>query len=229
MRGTLAGLTATTLLLLLAITGCGGSSSKSTSSAAQGTGASQTATKSSAATSTSTTPTTSTTHSTSASSATPRAALTLSSAAFQAGRPIANGEHAIADLYTCDGSGISPPVRWSGVPAGTAELFLLVLDLRGPGGSKRFFNWAVAGLKPTLRGIPAGRLPNGAVVARNGLGRSRYSLCPAKGRLHPYIVILYALPYRLAVRPGFDPNAVYEKIGGANLPEAQSGFAYRRR
>lgn len=53
------------------------------------------------------------------------AALQLSSLAF--------ADHApIPALYTADGEGISPPLQWTGVPAGAASLLLIVEDADAP-------------------------------------------------------------------------------------------------
>jgi phosphatidylethanolamine-binding protein (PEBP) family uncharacterized protein len=92
----------------------------------------------------------------------------------------------------------------------------------------RVFAWAVAGLKPTLRGLSAGSLPAGAFAGRNQLGQSGYSVCPSRGHVHNYVVLLYAVPHSLSLSAGFDPGALYARIGGAGLSQAQSGFAYKR-
>lgn len=53
------------------------------------------------------------------------AAITVSSLAF--------ADHApIPALYTADGEGRSPPLQWTGVPAGTASVVLLVEDADAP-------------------------------------------------------------------------------------------------
>lgn len=46
---------------------------------------------------------------------------------------LAFGDHApIPERYTADGEGLSPPLHWSGVPAGAASLVLLVEDADAP-------------------------------------------------------------------------------------------------
>ncbi len=42
----------------------------------------------------------------------------------------------IPKVYTCDGSDISPPLQWSGAPAGTASLVLAIEDPDAPGGGQ---------------------------------------------------------------------------------------------
>lgn len=46
---------------------------------------------------------------------------------------LAFADHApLPARYTADGAGVSPPLHWSGVPAGTAELVLVVEDADSP-------------------------------------------------------------------------------------------------
>ncbi len=53
------------------------------------------------------------------------ASITLGSLAF--------ADHApLPTRYTADGEGLSPPLQWTGVPAGTASLVLLVEDADSP-------------------------------------------------------------------------------------------------
>jgi phosphatidylethanolamine-binding protein (PEBP) family uncharacterized protein len=130
--------------------------------------------------------------------------------------------------YTCDGAGISPPVKWNGIPRRTTELVLLVLNAQ-PVHGHLFIDWAVAGLKPTLPGISAGRLPPGATVGRNSSGSvGWYPPCPEKGRMRPaaYVVKLLALPNRLAVQSGFDATTFYNTA--EEVPSRSAGFSVAR-
>jgi Raf kinase inhibitor-like YbhB/YbcL family protein len=117
-------------------------------------------------------------------------------------------EHKLPKGYTCDGEDISFPMQWSGVPNGTPELAMFVLNLR-PVNHSVFFDWAVAGISPTSHGIPTGALPPGAVAGRNSFGKVGYSICPPKGTYERYVVRLLALPHSLAVQTGFDPQKLY--------------------
>jgi phosphatidylethanolamine-binding protein (PEBP) family uncharacterized protein len=136
-------------------------------------------------------------------------------------------ERFIPRRYTCDGTDTSLPVRWSKVPRGTAELVLFLASLRP---TPTFFNWAVAGLGPASRGISAGVLPPGAVVGRNGFGRVAYSICPPKGTVEEhYVLRLEALPRRLAVRPGFDPETLYREAERISKTVGLAGGTYTRR
>ncbi len=97
-----------------------------------------------------------------------------------------------------------------------------------PVGGKLFADWAVAGLSPSLHGLAAGQLPAGAIVGRNGRGQTRYSLCPAKGANTRFAFLLYALPQRVAAKPGFDANALREQALHTAEHAGLLAFSYRR-
>lgn len=118
----------------------------------------------------------------------------------------------LSPAYTCDGKGAWPELHWGGVPQGTAELVLFVMNLQ-PVEGKIFFDWALAGLEPDLEGIEAGRLPKGAIVGTNGFGKRGYEICPG-GAGETYMLAVYALPGALAPRAGFDPLALREEVLG---------------
>ncbi len=137
------------------------------------------------------------------------------------------GEHLIPTANTCDGADTSPAIQWSAVPPHTAELAVFVLNLK-PVNSGLFVDWAVAGLPPTTRGIPAGKLPAGAVVGHNGYGTDGYSICPPKGEKETYIVRLVALPHPLPAKPGFNAQAYYKSVESISKDVGLTGGTYTR-
>jgi phosphatidylethanolamine-binding protein (PEBP) family uncharacterized protein len=142
--------------------------------------------------------------------------------------PALISEHWIPKRYTCDGADVSLPVRWSHVPTGTAELAMFVVNLHPVHGGF-FFDWAIAGLSPTSRGISAGTLPPGVVVGRNSFGKVGYSICPAKGtRQEDFVVRVLALPRRLAVEPGFNAETVYREAERSAKIVGLGGGSYAR-
>ncbi|MCA3014354.1 MAG: YbhB/YbcL family Raf kinase inhibitor-like protein [Myxococcaceae bacterium] len=62
--------------------------------------------------------------------------------------------------YTCDvdGGGLSPPLAWAGVPAGTVE-FALVMTTVARDGLK--YNWVVWGIPGAVRALSAGSTGGG--------------------------------------------------------------------
>lgn len=146
--------------------------------------------------------------------------IALSSAAFKPGG-------AMPRRYTCDGTGVSPPLRWLNVPAGSVELFLLAIDLSGA--RTDAVQWAVGGLTPSLHGIATGRLPDDAVVGRNSAGKAGWGgVCGARGRVHHVAFLLYALNRKLGLKAGFNPALVRGALKSATLARGLTLATYRR-
>jgi phosphatidylethanolamine-binding protein (PEBP) family uncharacterized protein len=197
------------LAATFAFGGCGGSSSKSSSNQAQATSTSQTQTQAQ----------TSSTGSTSQASSS--APLSISSSAI-----LGKGQPArIQARYTCDGQNISPAVSWSELPPGAAEVVVVILHL---GRTAFTFDWAIAGLSPKLHGLPAGSVTRGAVIGRNSAGHNGYFLCPAKGKSVRYGILVYALPHKLQVAPGFNPQKMVEQASSERITRGVLEFTYRR-
>jgi phosphatidylethanolamine-binding protein (PEBP) family uncharacterized protein len=131
--------------------------------------------------------------------------------------------------YTCDGENESPPLKWTGLPDEAVELVLFALNLN-PVEEHVFFDWAVAGLDPSLEGIDAGKLPTGAVIGKNSFGKRGYSLCPPEaGQSESYIFMLYAIPKALAPKDGFDPLLLREEVLAQSGNVGLLSASYRRR
>jgi hypothetical protein len=120
----------------------------------------------------------------------PTAALTVTSTAFGEGG-------AIPTRYTCEGQDTSPPLAWSGVPAGTKSLALILDDPDAPdpkAPERTWVHWVLYDIPATAKSLPeGGALPAGTREGRNDWGRTGYGgPCPPKGR-HRYMHKLYAL------------------------------------
>jgi phosphatidylethanolamine-binding protein (PEBP) family uncharacterized protein len=205
------------LMLMLTLAGCGGSGSTSKSSS----------TPASASQSTSTATQTSS-NAQAAKTSEPKEHTLLE--VIRVSSPAFSKNSKIPVRYTCDGAGVSPPLQWGTIPRGTVELALFVLDLKSEPTVKPLVYWAVAGLQPTLTGISAGQLPPGAIVGRNRLGQSRYTICPAKSEgLQRYAVALLTMPRSTSVKPGFDATAFFKKALHTAEYSGLTGFAYQRR
>ncbi len=119
--------------------------------------------------------------------------LTLTSSAFRH-----NGE--IPRHYTCDGDVSSPPLSWSGVPAGAKSLVLIVDDPDAPdpkAPKMTWVHWVLYNIPPTAtslaEAIASKNLPKGTLEGVNDWKRSGYGgPCPPVGR-HRYFHKLYAL------------------------------------
>lgn len=141
--------------------------------------------------------------------------------------PPRGSEYEIPAAYTCEGKGSWPTLQWSGVPEGTEELTLFVLNLE-PIEEALFFDWAVAGIDPGLGQIEAGKLPRGVTLGKNSFGKEGYELCPPKGRAETIIFALYALPESLSPKRGFDPAPLREEILGLSGNVGLMAGVYRR-
>ncbi|MFT5701169.1 MAG: Raf kinase inhibitor-like YbhB/YbcL family protein [Desulforhopalus sp.] len=108
--------------------------------------------------------------------------------------------HEIPLLYTCDGSDLSPPLDWSGVPRGTESLVLIVYDPDAPDPAApkmTWVHWVLYNLPPAATGLVQGivgpDLPTGTMEGKNDWQRTGYGgPCPPIGR-HRYFFTLYAL------------------------------------
>ena len=102
--------------------------------------------------------------------------------------------------YTCDGENSSPPLAWSGIPAGTKSLALIVDDPDAPDPKAPklvYVHWVLYNIPPDAAGLAAAvqpdQLPAGTRAGRNDWGRTGYGgPCPPIGR-HRYFHKLYAL------------------------------------
>jgi hypothetical protein len=115
----------------------------------------------------------------------------LTSSAFEAG-----GE--IPAVHTCQGDDLSVPLAWSGVPAGTKSLALIVDDPDAPDPAApkmTWVHWVLYDIPPEATSLPAGvtALPAGTREGQNDWKRTGYGgPCPPIGR-HRYFHKLYAL------------------------------------
>lgn len=141
-------------------------------------------------------------------------------------RPSSAGPQALPAEFTCDGKGVSPALRWQGVPQGTAELVLFAMNVQ-PVAGELFFDWAVAGLSPDLEEIEAGKLPRGAVVGRNSFGKTGYEICP-EGGAETYMFTVFALPKKLSPASGFDPSTLRKEVLGISGNVGLLALGYAR-
>ena len=114
---------------------------------------------------------------------------------------LAFADHApIPARYTADGEGLSPPLQWTGVPAGAASLVLLVEDADSPTPSP-LVHAIVVGLPAGDGALAEGAMPSadnegsGLHVGRNSYLQSAWlppDPPPGHG-VHRYAFQLYAL------------------------------------
>jgi Raf kinase inhibitor-like YbhB/YbcL family protein len=140
------------------------------------------------------------------------ATMLLTSTAFADGAPIPR-EH------TCDGANTSPPLSWSGVPAGTQGLLLVVDDIE----ANAFTHWIALDLPPTGDGLPATIRPSDPTPQQgtNDFQKPGWGgPCPPSG-IHHYRFTLTALDRPL----GLDGQPRIEHVQAAMAKATVLGTA----
>ena len=127
--------------------------------------------------------------------------LTVTSPDFPAGGPI-------PARFSCDGAKARPALRFAGVPAGAAELALIVVDPDAGG----FVHWTVYGMAPDTRTLGASGLPPGAREGENSTGATGWTPpCPPSGT-HRYEFRLYSLERGSGLDAGAKPDDVIAAV-----------------
>lgn len=151
--------------------------------------------------------------------------ITLKSTAFAAGA-------FIPKQATCDGPDISPPLKWSGVPAKAVSQVLICEDPDAPSGT--WTHWVVFNLPGQVSELgagvpPAKTLANSAAQGTNDFKKIGYGgPCPPQGQPHRYLFKIYALDTKLKLAPGATKQQVLDAMNGHTVAEGQLTGTYRR-
>lgn len=131
-------------------------------------------------------------------------------------------EQPIPATYSCKGDNISPPLAWSGVPAGTKSLALIMDDPDAPSGT--FVHWVVFNIPPTRQSFDANIPPTAADIGVQGLnGRHDAGYtgpCPPWGK-HRYYFKVYALDTMLQLSSEADKRALVASMQSHILAQGQ--------
>ena len=107
--------------------------------------------------------------------------------------------------YTCDGSDVSPPLRWTDPPSNTKSFALVVDALEVSAGAR--VHWLLYGVPASRRELPE-RVPpldtveTIGIQGTNGFGNVGYGgPCPPPGPSHHYVFTLYALNAPVTLPP----------------------------
>lgn len=150
---------------------------------------------------------------------------TLTSPALVAGA-------AIPRRFTCDADDRSPALAWSGAPAETQSLALIVDDPDAPAGT--WTHWLLWNLPARATLLPEDTpkielLDNGARQGLNDFKRIGYGgPCPPPGKPHRYFFKLYALGSRLDLKPGATKAALEAALQPHILAQTQLMATYGR-
>lgn len=112
---------------------------------------------------------------------------------FAISSPAFANDQAIPSAYTCDGTGISPPLAWHDAPPGTQSFVLIVEDPDAPSGT--FYHWGVYDIARDRTALAAGAQLGRQGVTINDFRKPGYGApCPPKGdAAHHYHFRLAAL------------------------------------
>jgi hypothetical protein len=151
---------------------------------------------------------------------------------------------AIPAKYTGEGADVSPPLTWSGLPAGTKTLAIICDDPDAPSprrpAGEPWVHWVIFNVPATAtglgEGIPRGvevQAPAGARQGRNSWSADnigyRGPMPPPGSGTHRYIFKLYALDTPLAIDPSkADKKTVLAAMKGHILAEQQLMGTYER-
>jgi Raf kinase inhibitor-like YbhB/YbcL family protein len=125
----------------------------------------------------------------------------------------------IPDIYTCNGSNISPPLAWTGVPEGARELALVVDDPDAPRGT--YTHWILFGLPPSTDSLAEGSVPPNAKQAQNSNGKAAYmGPCPPSGT-HHYRFTVYAFEEPLDLADGAGTDEALTTISRAAIAQGR--------
>jgi Raf kinase inhibitor-like YbhB/YbcL family protein len=155
-------------------------------------------------------------------------AMTITSSAFA-------HNASIPKQYTCEGKDISPPLAWSGVPAGTKSLVLIVDDPDAPDPAAprmTWVHWVLYNIPPTAgalkEGVGRAELPSGTLEGTSDFQRTGYGgPCPPIGR-HRYFHKLYALNTLLPDLGKPRKQDVEKAMKGHVIAEAQLVGTYQK-
>lgn len=157
---------------------------------------------------------------------------TLTSKAFAANERLPK-----LHAYEPEGDNVSPPLSWSGVPAGTKQLALIVDDPDAPR-SEPWVHWVLYEIPPGVTELPpnasrgTGRIgePQGPMEGKNDFGDLGWGgpLPPPGHGTHHYHFKLYALDAELGLGQGASKADLLEAMEGHVLARTELVGTYSR-
>ena len=143
---------------------------------------------------------------------------------------------AMPKRYTGDAEDVSPPLQWSGLPAGARQLALIVDDPDAPT-PEPWVHWVIYAVSPHCEQLPQGIAtdaappePAGAMQGKNSwntLGYRGPAPPPGSGP-HHYHFNLYALDAQLELPDSLDKNSLLAAMKGHIVGQAELVGTYER-
>jgi Raf kinase inhibitor-like YbhB/YbcL family protein len=150
----------------------------------------------------------------------------VTSTAFTEGQPIPVD-------YTCEGKNVSPPLEWSGAPANTKSLALIVDDPDAPVGI--WVHWVLYNLPAATTGLSENAARNASALGSaaqgvNDFKRAGYGgPCPPPGKPHRYFFKLFALDSELQLNREPTKKDLEKAMEGHILAQGQIMGTYKRK
>ena len=138
---------------------------------------------------------------------------------------------ALPDVYTCNGTGDSPQVSWSGIPPEAKSLVLIVDDPDAPVGTST--HWLVYNIPPGSGELAQGQpslkvLSNNAQQGESSTGsRGYFPPCPPIGSTHHYIFRLYAVDMDIT-QPTADRASIDWALTGHTIARTEFTTTFKR-
>ncbi|HEY1910838.1 MAG TPA: YbhB/YbcL family Raf kinase inhibitor-like protein [Vicinamibacterales bacterium] len=141
--------------------------------------------------------------------------------------------------YTPDGRNVSPPLTWTGAPAGTRE-FAVICEDPDAGNPPPFVHWVIYRIPASAKGVPEGvpidpeaAMPAeiaGAVQGLSGFRRAIYrGPAPPPGKPHHYHFVVYAIDAVLNLKPGLNRAELLDAIKGHIIGQGELVAIYERK
>lgn len=140
--------------------------------------------------------------------------------------PAFEPESRIPKKYTCDGENVSPPLKWSGVPAEAKSLALIVDDPDAPMGT--WVHWVLYDLPPDLDALPEGARGMGKEGVNDFRKTGYGGPCPPRGSEHRYFFKVYALDTVTNLKSGATKRDLENAMRGHILAQGQLIGIYGR-
>ena len=134
----------------------------------------------------------------------------------------------IPQRYTSDGEGVSPSLRWSGIPPKTQQLALICHDPDAPL-PQGFTHWTIYNISPNVTAITEGE-GNKYTEGLNSDGNNGYigPDPPAGHGVHHYYFWLYALDRALNLKAGLTREELLKAIADHVIAQARLVGIYQR-
>jgi hypothetical protein len=115
------------------------------------------------------------------------------------------------------GEDVSPPLKWSGVPAGASAIAIIVDDPDAPGGT--YTHWLAWDLPASTQSLDRGANIKklGGVEGKNDFGFSKYMGPKPPSGTHHYHFQVFALSDKLNLPKDANAQRVWEALNGKVL------------